>query len=83
MRFSWIGEDEWVGKMGDIGIVAAIQDNSGVRRVEEIDVDALLEYSWAVCSAADEELSAAKQKLMLLDNVAEARLMLLSHINAA
>nr|GEW45324.1 ribonuclease H-like domain-containing protein [Tanacetum cinerariifolium] len=30
----------------------------------------------------NEELSAAKQKLMLLDNAAEARLMLLSHINA-
>nr|GEW57213.1 putative ribonuclease H-like domain-containing protein [Tanacetum cinerariifolium] len=29
-----------------------------------------------------EELSATKQKLMLLDNAAEARLMLLSHINA-
>nr|GFB11213.1 hypothetical protein [Tanacetum cinerariifolium] len=29
------------------------------------------------------ELSAAKQKLMLLDNAAEVRLMLLSHINAA
>nr|GEV99265.1 putative ribonuclease H-like domain-containing protein [Tanacetum cinerariifolium] len=35
-----------------------------------------------VFNAAGEELSAAKQKLMLLDNVAEARLMLLSYINA-
>nr|GEY88850.1 hypothetical protein [Tanacetum cinerariifolium] len=31
---------------------------------------------------SSEELSAVKQKLMLLNNVAEARLMLLSHINA-
>nr|GEX62554.1 hypothetical protein [Tanacetum cinerariifolium] len=34
-------------------------------------------------SAAGEELSVAKQKLMLLDITAEGRLMLLSHINAA
>nr|GEX20916.1 hypothetical protein [Tanacetum cinerariifolium] len=34
-------------------------------------------------SAAGEELSAAKQKLMLLDSAVEERLMLLSHINAA
>nr|GEU94996.1 hypothetical protein [Tanacetum cinerariifolium] len=36
-----------------------------------------------VFNAAGEELSAANQKLMMLDNAAEARLMLLSHINAA
>nr|GEV70066.1 hypothetical protein [Tanacetum cinerariifolium] len=33
------------------------------------------QFTWVKC------LSAAKQKLMLLDNAAEARLMLLSHIN--
>nr|GEY33411.1 hypothetical protein [Tanacetum cinerariifolium] len=38
---------------------------------------------WKNQSAAGEEVSAAKQKLMLLDSAAEERLMLLSHINAA
>nr|GFB02743.1 hypothetical protein [Tanacetum cinerariifolium] len=37
--------------------------------------------SWKLPESCD--LSAAKQKLMLLDNAAEARLMLLSHINVA
>nr|GEW00541.1 hypothetical protein [Tanacetum cinerariifolium] len=41
------------------------------------------EMSLELLSVAGEELSAAKQKLMLLDSVAEERVMLPSHINAA
>nr|GEV31200.1 hypothetical protein [Tanacetum cinerariifolium] len=41
-----------------------------------------LEATGIMC-ATGEELSAAKQKLMMLDSAVEERLMLLSHINAA
>nr|GEW04287.1 putative ribonuclease H-like domain-containing protein [Tanacetum cinerariifolium] len=48
-----------------------------------VDAAMDLEEKHQVFNAAGEKLNVVKQKLMLLDKAAEARLMLLSHINAA